>query len=294
MEEYIVALAIIISIYLLLALGLTLQYGLTGISNFGIVGFFAIGAYTSALLSKAGLPIVAGLGAAILVSAIVSFPIGQISLRLRDDYFAIVTLGFSEALRLVITNETWLTGGIQGIPGIPSLYRNYFGSAEPMAVLITLILVSVVVITITWQLKKSPFGRILEAIRDDEEAVITLGKDPAAFKVQTLMLGSGIAGLAGAFYAHYITYVSPDQFIPIVTFYVWMAIIIGGVGRLWGALTGTVILILLLEGTRFARDFIPLIPDSKMASFRLLLVGVLLVGFTLFKPTGLVGDFTKR
>ena len=109
---------------MLLALGLTLQYGRTGLINFGHVGFFAIGAYTSALLAMQGVPmILAFLGAAVL-AALAAWPIGLISLRLRDDYFAIVTLGFSETVRFVVTSEKWLTNGMQGIPGVPRLYES--------------------------------------------------------------------------------------------------------------------------------------------------------------------------
>jgi branched-chain amino acid transport system permease protein len=109
-----------------------------------------------------------------------------------------------------------------------------------------------------------------------------------------LILGSALAGLAGAFYGHYVTYIVPDQFVPLTTFYIWMAIIIGGVGRVSGAIVGTVLLIGLLEGSRFLRDFIPSIPDTEMASVRIGVVGLLLILFMIFRPQGLLGDYTKR
>ncbi len=295
MEAYATAIAIIVLINVLLALGLTLQYGRTGLINFGHVGFFAIGAYTSALLAMQGVPmILAFLGAAAL-AALAAWPIGLISLRLRDDYFAIVTLGDSETVRFVVTSEKWLTNGMQGIPGVPRLYESIGpGLTAQLAVLGTLVVVVVVASAIIQRMANSPFGRVIEAIRDNEEAVKALGKDPAGFKIQVLAVGAALAGIAGAFYAHYITFIVPDQFGPIVTFYTWMAIIIGGVGRISGTLVGTAILMLFLEGSRFIRDVIPAIPEVEMASIRIGVIGIALILFVTYRPQGLMGDYTRR
>lgn len=293
MEAYLAAITIIALVYMLLALGLTLQYGLTGLINFGHVGFFAIGAYASALLSLNGWPFIASFPAAAALAALAAWPIGLVSLRLRDDYFAIVTLGFSETVRLVITNEKWLTNGVQGIPGVPRLIEGV-GTGTQLAVLGLLLGANLAAILIMRRIVKSPFGRVIEAIRDNEEAVRALGKDPARFKIQVLMLGAALAGVAGAFYAHYITYIVPDQFIPLVTFYVWMAIIMGGVGRVSGAVVGTAILMLFLEGSRFLRDIIPGVSEVEMASIRIGVVGLALILFTIYRPQGLVGDYTRR
>ena len=294
MEAYFIAIGIIALIYVILSLGLTLQYGLTGLINFGHVGFFAIGAYTSALLALKGVPLVFSFAAAAALAGLAAWPIGLVSLRLRDDYFAIVTLGFSEVVRIVITSERWLTNGVQGIPGIPRLYEGLGGSAAQLAVLVTVLGVTLVGAWIIRRIAGSPFGRLIEAIRDNEEAVQALGKDPARFKIQVLVVGAALAGIAGAFYAHYITYIVPDQFIPLVTFYVWMAIIMGGVGRVSGAIVGTAILMLFLEGSRFLRDIVPGVSEVDMASVRIGAVGLLLVLFIMYRPQGLMGDYTKR
>lgn len=293
MTAYLLAVFIVVLIYLLLSLGLTLQYGLTGLINFGIVGFFAIGAYVSALLSMQGVPLVLSFVAASIVAGLAAWPIGLIALRLRDDYFAIVTLGFSETIRLVIVNEAWLTNGVRGITGVPALFQNA-GQFAAIVTAAVLLAVNVVIIVMLHCIVKSPFGRALEAVRDDETALTALGKSPARFKIEVLILGSALGGLAGAFYGHYVTYIVPDQFIPLTTFYIWMAIIIGGVGRVSGAIVGTILLISLLEGSRFLRDLIPAIPDAEMASVRIGFVGLLLIVFLIFRPQGLLGDFTKR
>jgi branched-chain amino acid transport system permease protein len=295
MTVYLVAIGIVALIYVLLALGLTLQYGLTGLINFGHVGFFAIGAYASAILATKGVPLVVCFAAAALLAGIAAWPIGLVSLRLRDDYFAIVTLGFSETVRLVITSEKWLTNGVQGIPGIPRLFADLsVGLSAQVAVLAVVLAVTVLAVVAMHRIVKSPFGRIIEAIRDNEDALRALGKEPARFKVQVLILGAALAGVAGAFYAHYITYIVPDQFVPLVTFYVWMAIIIGGVGRVSGAVVGTIILMGMLEGSRFIRDVLPGVSEVEMASLRLGSIGVLLVVFTIYRPQGLMGGFARR
>jgi branched-chain amino acid transport system permease protein len=289
MTAYLIAIATVMLIYMLLALGLTLQFGLTGLINFGHVAFFAIGAYTSALLVMRGVPLPLGVLAAALLAALAAWPIGLVTLRLREDYFAIVTLGFSEVVRIVITNEKWLTSGTQGIPGVPRMYPELAGMASQTAVLATIGVVVLVAVWIIHRIASSPFGRIIQAIRDNETAVQALGKEPARFKVQVLAVGAGLAGVAGAFYAHYITYVVPDQFIPLVTFYVWMAIIMGGSARVSGAVVGTFILMLFLEGSRFLRDVLPGVSEVDMASVRIGVVGLLLIAFVIWRPQGLMG-----
>lgn len=294
MSAYFVAIGIVSLIYMLLALGLTLQFGLTGLINFGHVGFFAIGAYTSALLSLQGVPLPLSFLAAAIVPGLMALPIGLISLRLRDDYFAIVTLGFSEVVRAVITNARELTGGTQGIPGIPRMYPGLTGLPAQLAVLATVGLVTLAAVWMIVRIARSPFGRMIQAIRDNEVAVKALGKDPARFKVQVLAVGAALAGIAGAFYAHYITYIVPDQFIPLVTFYVWMAIIMGGASRISGAVLGTAILMAFLEGSRFVHDFLPGVSEVHMASVRIGIVGLLLIVFVIKRPQGLMGDTTQR
>ncbi|WP_137178034.1 branched-chain amino acid ABC transporter permease [Roseomonas sp. AR75] len=294
MTAYLLAIGIMAAIYVLLTLGLTLQYGLTGLVNFGHVGFFAIGAYASALLSLQGVPLPLTFLAAALAAAIAAWPIGLVALRLREDYFAVVTLGFGETVRLAITSEGWLTNGVQGIPGIPRLFSAMpVGLPEALATFAVIALACTVAALMLRRIAASPFGRVIGAIRDNEDALKALGKDPARFKLQVMMLGSALAGIAGAFYGHYITYLSPDQFIPLVTFYAWMAMIMGGVGRVSGAVVGAALLMAFLEGTRFLRDFIPGVSEVEMASVRLGAVGLALVLFTLFRPQGLMGDYRK-
>ena len=290
MVGYLVAVGIVALIYMLLTIGLNLQYGYTGLINFGVVAFFGIGAYASALLTLAGWPLLPAFLVAIGVAGIAAYPIGLLSLRLSDDYLAVVTLGFSEVVRLLIQQEQWLTKGVQGLPGIPRLFGSLgVGEYADLATLGVLVLCNGAAVALMVHLVRSPYGRLIQAIRDDEVAVEAIGKDPRRYKVQVFMLGAGLAGLAGAFYAHFITYLSPEQFLPLVTFYVWIAMIIGGTGRTSGAVAGSLILMVFLEGSRFARDWIPGVSEVQMASVRLAIVGLALILFTLYRPQGLMG-----
>jgi branched-chain amino acid transport system permease protein len=291
MTAYLVAVGIVALIYMLLTIGLNLQYGYTGLINFGVVAFFAIGAYTSALLTLHGWWLVPAFVVATVLGAVVAYPIGLLSLRLSDEYLAVVTLGFSEVVRIVIQQEEWLTRGVQGLPGIPRMFASMgVGGYADVAILAVLVACNVGAIGLMLHLVRSPYGRLIQAIRDDEVAVEAMGKDPRRLKVQVFMLGAGVAGLAGAFYAHFITYLSPDQFLPLVTFYVWIAMIIGGTGRTTGAVAGSLLLLVFLEGSRFARDFVPGVSEVQMASVRLALVGLALILFTLYRPQGIMGS----
>ena len=289
MEGYLVAVGTIGGIYALLALGLNLQYGYTGLINFGVVALYTIGAYTSALLAMHGTPFAVAMAAGTVLAAACAWPLGVICLRLRDDYLAIVTLAFAEIVRTVIVSEDWLTAGPRGLPGIPRPFASMAPEAAGIAYLCLVLAAVAAGMAITAGLVRSPFGRLIRAIRDDEDAVRSIGKSPARSKLVVFMIGAGMTGLAGALYAHYLTFISPDQFVPLLTFYVWIAVIMGGAGRIGGALAGAALLTLFLEGSRFLRDALPFIPEVQMASLRLAVIGLALILFTIYRPEGLLG-----
>jgi branched-chain amino acid transport system permease protein len=289
MDAYLVSIGIVVLIYALLAIGLNLQYGETGLINFGHVAFFAIGAYASALLSLKGVPLWLSFPAAAALAALAAIPLGMAALRLREDYLAIVTLGFSETTRLVIQQEEWLTRGVQGLPGVPALFASAGTDVRNLMQLGALVVAVLLAVLATRLLQKSAFGRLLRAIRDNEPAVAALGKDPAGYKIRVFMLGAALAGIAGAFYAHFVTFITPEQFVPLVTFYVWMSIILGGVGSMRGALLGTLVLVVFLEGSRFLRDWVPGIAEAQMAHIRLGVVGLALILCMLYRPQGIFG-----
>jgi len=289
MLAYLVAVLIVFGIYAMLTLSLNLHFGFTGLINFGHVGFFAIGAYAAAICSLNGTPYFVSFGSAALMAALFALPLGLLALRLREEYLAIVTLAFSEIVRVVIIAEEWLTNGVQGLAAIPRPFASLgIGDKAEFAYLGLVLVALLATVLLIRHLVRSPFGRLIQAVRDDEVAVMALGKSPAGAKVRIFMAGAAIAGVAGAFYAHYMNYIVPDQFLPLVTFYVWTAMILGGAGRISGALVGTVVLITILEGSRLLRDVLPGVMQVEMASLRLALVGLLLVVFVLYRPNGLL------
>ena len=290
MSAYLVAIGTFVGIYALLALGLNVQWGFTGLVNLGHVGFFAMGAYSTALLTVHGAPFALGLAAAIVMSACLGAFVAMTTLRLKEDFLTIVTLGFSEIFRLFLINEDWLTKGANGITGIPRPWRSLFSQGYELFYLALISAVVLVVYLILERLHRSPYGRVLRAIREDDEIASVAGKNVFRFKVQAFTLGAAIAGLAGFLYAHYITYVSPDTFVPALTIYVWVALIAGGSGNNRGAILDAFVLIGFLESARFVKDFIPFLTDVRLAAAREIIVGLALILLMFYKQEGLLPE----
>ncbi|MEA2781983.1 MAG: branched-chain amino acid transport system permease protein [Rhodospirillaceae bacterium] len=294
MTSYLLTVGVFGCLYGLLAMGLSIQWGLTGLVNFGQVAFFALGAYGSAILSLQGVPIVASMLAGTVVAGLVGAFVATSTLRLREDYLALVTLGLGEVIRLFATNEMWLTGGAGGLPGIPRLFPfSASGLGDLPFLALALILVAA-----TWfflhRSDRSPFGRVLKAIREDEAVPRSLGRNVFSFKVQAFTAGAAIAGLSGAFFAHYVSLAIPDQFLPIVTIYAWVAVMLGGQGNHLGAFVGAICLMAVLELTRFAKDYMPFLQGEQLAAARVMLVGVLLIVLVKYFPNGVLRRSRSR
>ena len=277
--------------YAMLAMSLNLVWGCTGLVNLGLAGFFAVGAYATAILTGADAPILAGWGFSILCGVVAGFIVTFATLRLRSDYLAIVTLGFGEIVRLVALNETWLTNGANGISGIRAPLRETLGQQGFQ--IFYLVLVTVIAVA-TWMLLRridlSPYGRVLKAIREDQELARFAGKNVLRFKFQAFALGSAIAAFAGALYAHYQSYVSPDHFQPLITIYIFLAVTAGGVGRPVGALLGGYAVVAFLEATRFIAEVVPGLSPVQLASIREILVGAALLLLLILRPNGLLTE----
>jgi branched-chain amino acid transport system permease protein len=306
--QLLVSVLIIAIIYSLLAIGMNMHWGDTGLLNFAHAGFFAVGAYTSTILTTpaAGgllgdrivgleLPIVVGLVAATAFAALFGILIALTSVRLEGDYLAMVTLSAAEMTRLVITNEAWLTAGAQGIKDIPRPLTGAFplslGGLQlgyDLFYLVFLVGVLGASIVLFTRLSESPFGRVLHAIREDEDVPRALGKRTPVFKLKSFGLGAGIAGLAGALWAHYFFTINPTMFLPSLTFSVWAAVIIGGAGSYVGAIVGTAFIVGIRQLTRFLPSDIPL--GSELPFLRLILIGAALILVLYYRPQGLLGD----
>ena len=291
MVAYLTVMAISVGIYALLALGVNLTWGMAGMINLGLAGFFAVGGYTTALLTKSGVPIPLGVGAGALAAAATGAGVALITARLRADYLAIVTLGFSESVRIAAANEIWLTNGSDGIAGIPGPWR---GIVSPQQYNLVFLAIVVVVLIVTFmllqRLARSPFGRVLRAIRDDEDVAAVAGKHVLIFKVKAFAVGAAVLGVAGALYAHETSFVAPDIFAPLLTLNIILALVAGGVGNNAGALLGAVLIVVLLEGTRFVAPFLPFLGPAQIAAVRELLVSVLLLVILRVLPAGIVPE----
>jgi branched-chain amino acid transport system permease protein len=285
------------AIYATLSLGLNLQWGYTGLFNFSVAAFWGIGAYTTALLLQpdgiaaavlgpglTGGPVAIPLAIVLsgLISGIAAAIIAVPVLRLRGDYLAIATLGFAETIRLILLNETWLSGGGSGmLVNSPLAGVDYDG-------LLRLALSTGVLVVVYSVLRRgidSPWGRVLTGIREDEDATKALGKDTVSFKLQSFVIGSAIMGIAGTLIALQISFLVPGQFNPEWTFFIWIGMLLGGTGSNYGALVGGFMLVALLNIPRYVPEF-----GGVLADARLLVMGVLIIVMMTYKPTGLFGD----
>lgn len=270
-----------IGIFVILAASLNLLVGYTGLFSLGHAAFYGIGAYTAAMLAlKVGWPFWLTLPAAALSAAFFGLVVGIPSLRLKGDFLALATFAFGVVVFLILNNWVTLTRGPMGLPGVPrpSLGPLKF-STEARYVFLVLFLDILVFLSI-WMIGRAPFGRVLKAIRENERAISTLGRNVAIFKLKAFTLSSLFAGVAGAMFAHYATFVSPDSFYINESFFVLAIILVGGLGDLTGAVVGTMLLVGLPEGLRF----VGLPPPATQMIF-----GLAMVVTMLKRPQGILG-----
>jgi len=368
MFDYLIFLAISTAVFALFGLGLNLQWGFTGLINFGHIAFMTLGAYTTVLLSLKGVPLLIAAVVGAMVAALLGLLIGFATLRLREDYLAIVTIGTGELIRLVVNNQelpvgdTWVSGafGVQSyaipfstepnlvirlvmiglltllaavtffalwrwirtaqrflvadtakktsskqeaasrlgvgivlglltaaiyISGVMGLY-NYNPKAGFM--LLSLLVLAFVF----WRLEilvRSPWGRVLKAIREDEEIPKALGKNVFWYKLQSLMLGGAIAGVAGAFFAWQLSAIYPDNFQPQLTFDAWIMVILGGSGNNIGTILGAVIYFAYDAITREVLPRIIPLDEARLGAFRIMVIGLILMVLMIWRPQGILG-----
>jgi len=291
--------ALILSIAVL---GLNLQWGYTGLFNAGVAGFIAIGAYTMAILTGPsrdavfggfGLPFLVGIIGAMIAAGLAALLIGLVTLRLKGEYLAVATFGIAVTIQLVCLNWEYVTGGTLGLISIPNPSR---ALAEGPLAQNTLYLALVIVIGGAgfWCLERivqSPWGRMLNAIREDEEAAASLGKNPARVRLEAFILGCMAMGLSGALYVAFIGYVSPSDFLPIVTFQVWTMLIVGGSANNRGAVLGAILVWAVWTGSGFAISrLVPTDIQAQGGAMQAVLIGLILVVTLLLRPRGLIGQ----
>jgi branched-chain amino acid transport system permease protein len=285
-------------IYAIFVLGLQVEVGDTGLINFGHVAFMAAGAYTMGLLLTNGvnvwLAMVAGIAAAGAAGLLLGIP----TLRLRADYFAITTIAAGEILRISIENEQGTTGGTQGLRGASGPWRDFnrdvldffdglgvdLDRRVPLLVIVwvTALLLGLLLVYVG----RTPWRRRLRAVRENEEAAAASGIPVFRYKLQALVLGSAIAGVAGVLFTFFSTTLFPENFEPIFTFVGFAILILGGIGSYFGVVVGSIVISFIVSGTRFI-DF-PLDAD-KVAALRFVLVGLIIMAMMAFRPQGIFG-----
>jgi branched-chain amino acid transport system permease protein len=300
--NYLAFFLVFAGIFAVMALGLNLQWGFTGLFNVGVAGFVAVGAYASALLTGPadaarfggfGLPVIVGWLGAMVFSGLAAFIVGVAALRLREDYLAITTFGIAVVIQLIALNAEWLTGGPFGIQSIPKPLSGMLGTG--FAWNLAYLGIVVAVLGLAWwaleRLVASPWGRVLRAIREDELAAASLGKRAAAFRLQAFVLGCMLMGLGGALYAHFVGYIAPEDFLPILTFQVWAMLIVGGSGRNAGAVLGAVLVwaIWSVSGG-LIREVLPAAEQARGAALQVVLIGVLIAAILVLRPRGVLGE----
>ncbi|MDS1269332.1 branched-chain amino acid ABC transporter permease [Lipingzhangella sp. LS1_29] len=300
------------AIYALAIIGLNMHFGYTGLLNFGQVGFMLVGAYGVAVcVGTFGLPLSVGVAASILCAVVLALLMGIPTLRLRADYLAICTIAVAEGLRFVYRAPFArdLTGGVFGRQNLSDGFRELnpfppgrygvgditFSSPHLWTMVVTwsLVLVSCLIM---WSLMHSPWGRVIKGIREDEDAVRSLGKNVFVYKLQSLVIGGVFGALAGVMIALHQASVTPDQFRPQVTFYLWAMLLLGGAGRTWGPVIGSVVMWFLLtftDETMRALDqmgWLPFVTGGELGAVRHALVGLILVLLIIYRPQGLIGN----
>jgi branched-chain amino acid transport system permease protein len=295
MDNYVVAILVTAGLYALLAQSVALSWGMTGLVNLGLAGFWAIGAYVSALATRyGGVPVPVGVGLGLAAGALAGIIVTFSTLRLRDDYFAIVTLGFAEAMRLVAANEIWLTNGTDGISAIPGAFARVPTFRYNLIWLGIVTMAVIAVWFVLTRLARSPWGRALRAVREDQIVAAVAGKQVTRLKAEAFAISAAVAALSGALYGHFNSFIAPDLFLPLVTIYVFLAVTAGGNGRATGALVGAYLLIAFLESTRFFAHAIPGTTPLQGAALREICVGVALILILRLRPQGIFPERNQK
>lgn len=284
--EYVFHIIIMLNIYIMLTLSANLTIGMANLLTMCQAAFYGIGAYIGTFfLMQFNLPFLLVAALVMLFTGAFSFLVSFASVRLKDDYFVIATMGFQLIVYTILYNWTDVTRGPYGIPGIPGI--RLFGMFEITGVyaylVLSLVLMAVVVF-LFHHLVESPFGRVLNAIRADEITVKSMGRNIVKFKSLAFFLSAAVAGLAGIIYASYVSYIDPTSFTLDESIFILSALFIGGIGNTKGPVLGAVFVVLLPELLRFVG-----LPDSVAANLRQIIYGLALILVMYYRPQGLLG-----
>ncbi len=296
-----IALGTVFAIWAILTVSLNLIVGYTGLLSVGHVGFFGIGAYAMAILTSNtayeqlrtdaiptyGWPFFAALPVSVIVAGVVALAVGAVLNRFRDDIFVLVSFGFAIIAFNVFVNFRGLTRGSFGIHDIPRPEIWGWRLSGDLEFLVFALALLALVMLVCWFVVTSSFGRVLTAIREDEQAIEVFGYQATHYKLAVWVISAMMAGLAGGLFASWTRFIDPNSFILLESMLLVCIVILGGLATIWGSLLGAMAFVLLEEGMRF----LPFIPSEYVGQGRMVVLGVLLVLLMLFRPQGLVGRF---
>jgi branched-chain amino acid transport system permease protein len=283
LNNYAVDVLTLTGIYVVLALGLNIVVGLAGLLDLGYIAFYAIGAYTYALLSvHYGVSFWIGMPLGGMAAAAFGIMLGLVTLRLRGDYLAIVTLGFIQIVHLVLNNWDSVTNGPNGILNIGRPMLGDFELQQPIHFYYLILAIALVTLGVVSRLNQSRVGRAWIAIREDEVAAASMGIPTTRFKVLAFTLGAAWAGIAGSFFAAKFAFISPESFTFFESVFVLSMVVLGGMGSMAGAILGASLLVILPEFLR------------GLADYRMLFFGMLLVLLMIFRPQGLLPGTRRK
>lgn len=285
--EYLIHLAILISIYGILGLSLNLVVGFTGLLSVTQAAFYGIGAYVTAiLLTSFGMNFFLSVILGMIITGVLSLAIGFVLSKFKDDYYALGSFGFNIIIYSIFLNWQSLTRGPLGIPGISRPVLFGFTFTENIWFLVLSVVILAIVFGVCQYITKSSFGRVLKSIREDEEAIGVFGYRTLWYKLAVFVVSAMLAAVAGSLFASYITFIDPSSFALMESIFILAIIILGGLASNKGAVIGAVCLILLPEILRFVG-----FPDDIAAQMRQVTYGVILILLMLFRPQGLVGEY---
>ncbi len=285
--EYLIHIAILICIYGILGLSLNLVVGYTGLLSVTQAAFYGIGAYVTAiLLTTVGMNFFLAVIIGMVITATLSLAIGYVLSKFKDDYYALGSFGFNIIIYSIFLNWQSLTRGPLGIPGIsrPSLFG--FTFSDNLSFLILSLVIGLVIFGVCTYITQSSFGRVLKAIREDEQAIQIFGYNTLWYKLAIFVIAAVLASVAGALFASYITFIDPSTFTLTESIFILAIIILGGLSNNKGAVLGAVCLILLPEILRFVG-----FPSDIAAQMRQVVYGLILILLMLYRPQGLVGEY---
>jgi ABC-type branched-subunit amino acid transport system ATPase component/ABC-type branched-subunit amino acid transport system permease subunit len=287
--DYLIHILLMVCIYAILGVSFNLILGYTGLIAMCHAAFFGIGAYTASLLGiHYGVSFLVGIAAGMAAAGAIGLLVALPAIRVRDEYLIVTTLALLMIIYTVMMNWVDLTRGAAGLSGIPRPNLLGLEISTPSRFLPLMTAFGAICFLVNRRIVRSPFGRALKAIREDESAALAVGKNVVSFKIRVFVVGGALAAIAGALFAYYTTYISPFYFTLTETIFIFAVVIVGGTANLWGPIVGAALLVTVTEGLRFLNISPLIVGFARQISY-----GAILILFMCFRPQGLLGEFRR-